>query len=145
MISGERSMEHEVRNGRILVADDSASSRELLRCILARCGWDVVQAEDGEEVLRKAPVCLPDLFILDLNMPALDGYTVAYRLRQQQAFRQTPILALSGGVVFDDPLRLRNAGFSMAMAKPVTPMQLRTCVADLLQAGRPREGHRSAA
>ena len=129
---------------RILIADDSASNRELLRCILARCGFEVVQACDGEEAIQQAFRCCPDLLILDLNMPALDGYEVAERLRKQHEFRSTPILALTADPTFTDSCRLREAGFSMAMEKPIAPTDLRACVASLLQLGvRCRPGYSS--
>ena len=126
-------MREESRATRILIADDSASGRELLRCILSRCGWDVLAARDGEEVLRQALRYLPDLFILDLQMPILDGFTVAAKLRALGEFRTTPIMALSADVAFTDPDRLQQAGFSIAMEKPIAPMSLRECVAGLLQ------------
>lgn len=116
----------------ILIADDSESSRDLLRVILQRCGCHVIEACDGVEALHQAANCCPDLFILDLNMPRLDGYAVAFELRKAPAFKESPILALSAGLSEIDSVRLRQAGFSMFIAKPISPAKLRACIDELL-------------
>lgn len=116
----------------VLIADDSQSSRDLLRFIVERSGCSVVEARDGEEALALALEFPPDLFILDLNMPRLDGYSLASELRKQQAFVQTPIIALSAGVTQTDSVRITEAGFSAFLSKPVPPAGLRKCISELL-------------
>ncbi|HEV2576286.1 MAG TPA: response regulator [Acidobacteriaceae bacterium] len=116
----------------MLIADDSQSSRDLLRFILERSGCDVIEAQDGEQALALALEFTPDLFILDLNMPRLDGYSVAAELRKQPAFTQTPILALSAGVTQTDPARIKESGFSAFLSKPIPPAGLRNCISRLL-------------
>lgn len=117
---------------KILIADDSQSSRDLLRIILLRSGCQVIEARDGAEALTQATNCQPDLFILDLNMPELDGYAVASELRKAPAFAKTPILALSAAVSEADTARLEQAGFSMFIAKPVSPAKIRAYIDELL-------------
>lgn len=117
----------------VLIADDSGSSRDLLRIILQRSGCHVIEACDGAEALLKAAHCRPDLFILDLNMPRLDGYAVASELRRSPAFKQTPILALSAGLSQADADRLKLSGFSMFVGKPISPAKLRSCIEELLR------------
>jgi len=117
---------------RILIADDSESSRDLLRYILERTGCEVIEAKDGPEALRQASATEPDLLILDLNMPGLDGYAVASELRKFPAFVQTPIVALSAGVSDVDEAKLATAGFSIFLPKPIPPAKVRECVAILL-------------
>ena len=117
---------------RILIADDSESSRDLLRYILERTGCEVIEAKDGLEALRQASATEPDLLILDLNMPGLDGYSVASELRKFPAFVQTPIVALSAGVPHVDQAKLVAAGFSTFLPKPIPPPKVRECVAMLL-------------
>lgn len=116
----------------MLIADDSQSSRDLLRFVLERSGCDVIEAQDGEEALALAVEFTPDLFILDLNMPGLDGYSVASELRKQQAFTKTPILALTGGITQTDSARITGAGFSAFLSKPIPPAGLRKWVSELL-------------
>jgi len=117
---------------RVLIADDSQSSLDLLRFIVERSGCDVIEAQDGKQALILALEYTPDLFILDLNMPQLDGYGVAAELRKQAAFMQTPILALSAGITPTDSARITEAGFSAFLSKPIPPAALRKCLAELL-------------
>jgi len=117
---------------RVLVADDSDSSRYLLRFILERTGCRVFEAQDGEEALQLALSLLPDLLIIDLNMPLRDGYSITLELRSKPAFAQTPIIALSAGVAQTDRASIAAAGFSMFLPKPVPPAQLRECITKFL-------------
>lgn len=116
----------------VLIADDSQSSRDLLRFILERSECDVIEAQDGKQALELALEFIPALFILDLNMPLLDGYSVASELRKQAAFKQTPIVALSAGVTQTDSARITAAGFSAFLSKPIPPSRLRKCISELL-------------
>lgn len=116
----------------VLIADDSQSSRDLLRFILERSGCDVIEAQDGEQALALAMERIPDLFILDLNMPLIDGYSVASKLRKHLAFIETPIVALSAGVTQTDSVRITEAGFSAFLSKPIPPAVLRRCISKLL-------------
>jgi CheY-like chemotaxis protein len=116
----------------VLIADDSQSSRDLLRFILERSGCIVIEAQDGEHALALALEFIPDLFILDLNMPRLDGYSLASELRKQPAFTETPIIALSAGVTQTDSARITEAGFSAFLSKPIPPAGLRKCISELL-------------
>jgi CheY-like chemotaxis protein len=116
----------------VLIADDSQSSRDLLRFILERSGCDVIEAQDGEQAFALGLEFTPDLFILDLNMPRLDGYSLASELRKRTAFIQTPIVALSAGVTQTDPVRITQAGFSAFLSKPIPPAGLRKCISELL-------------
>lgn len=120
----------------ILIADDSDSSRDLLKMILLRAGCGVVEARDGEEALRKASLLCPDALILDLNMPCLDGYSVASQLRRVPFFADIPIIALSAAVSESNEARLREAGFTIFLEKPIAPAKLRGCIAELLNGGR---------
>ena len=116
----------------MLVADDSESSRDLLRFILERSGCKVIAAQDGEEALSLALNLFPDLLIIDLNMPLRDGYSVTSALRGLPAFARTPIIALSAGAAQTDRVNIAAAGFSMFLPKPVPPAQLRSCITKFL-------------
>lgn len=119
---------------RILIADDRASSRDLLRSILEAGGYTVIEANDGDEVLRSVERFEPHLVILDLEMPRLDGYATAAILKKRPGLERTPILALTAAPSQTAPDRIRQAGFSAYLVKPVRPDSLRECVAGLLQA-----------
>lgn len=117
---------------RILIADDTLSSRDLLRSILESCGYEVVEAEDCEQVIERASVFKPHLVILDLQTPKLDGCAVATALRKIPAFKKTPIVALAAAVSDAVPEQMAQAGFTGYLVKPIGPTRLRQCIAGLL-------------
>jgi CheY-like chemotaxis protein len=115
-----------------LIADDTASSRELLRSILETCGYIVEEAQDGQQVLEVVESFGPHLVILDLHMPRLDGYSTAAALRKMLVFQRLPIVALTAAATQTAPDRISEAGFSAYLVKPIRPSGLRQCVASLL-------------
>lgn len=117
----------------VLIADDSSSSRDLLRYVLAYDGFQVIEAADGYQVLERAADISPDVFILDLNMPNCDGYSAAMQLRRLPQFINTPIVALSAVASEADGPRIEAAGFSLFLQKPFLPRKLRQCVRFLLE------------
>jgi len=117
----------------ILIADDRPSSRELLRLVLERAGYAVVEAEDGEQALAVARTENPDLILLDLQMPGLDGYGVLSALRRDARFVHLPVLALTASAMRGDRERILAAGFTDYLAKPAGPETLRDTVARLLE------------
>ena len=92
----------------ILIADDRPSSRELLRLVLERAGYAVIEAEDGEKALDRARAVNPDLVLLDLQMPVLDGYGVLAALRGEERFRNLPVLALTASAMRGDRERIMD-------------------------------------
>ena len=118
---------------RVLIADETASSRELLRSILEASDYLVAQAGDGEQVLEMVPAFGPHLIILDLQMPRLDGYATVVALRRIPALRRTPIIALTAAITQTVPEKISEAGFTAYLVKPIGPATLRQCVAKVLQ------------
>lgn len=110
---------------KVLVADDRETSRELIRTILEESGHTVFEAGDGEEALRGARQLRPDLIILDLHMPLLDGFEVLQQLRQDQSFHTTPIVALTASAMQGDRERAMALGFTSYIAKPISLQALR--------------------
>lgn len=125
-----------VTPGRVLIADDTASSRDLLRSILETDGYAVAEAVDGEQVLQMIESFLPNLVILDLHMPRLDGYATAAALRKMPAFERAPIIALAAAATETAPERISEAGFSAYLVKPIRPTDLRRSVASLLESSQ---------
>lgn len=117
----------------ILIADDRPSSRELLRVILERAGYDIIEAQDGEAALAEIRSRQPDLVLLDLQMPKLDGYGVLQAVRQDASLAQLPVVALTASAMRGDRERILEAGFTDYLAKPAGPDLLRDTVARLLQ------------
>lgn len=79
----------------IMTVDDSRMMREMLLKVLRDAGFNVVQAEDGEQALEVLPAAAPDVIITDINMPNLDGYGFIEKVRRDTRHRATPILVLS--------------------------------------------------
>lgn len=120
------------RKYRILIADDRPSSRELLRIILERAGYDVLEAQDGEVALEQIRTRQPDLVLLDLQMPKLDGLAVLEAVRSEPRFVSLPVVALTASAMRGDRERILEAGFTGYVAKPAGPELLRETVTKLL-------------
>jgi CheY-like chemotaxis protein len=117
---------------KVLVADDKATGRELIRTVLEQCGHSVFEASDGMEAVRKAREVLPDLIILDPHMPELDGFGTFRELRADERFIATPIVALTASAMQGDRERALAAGFTSYLAKPISLNVLRGDVERLL-------------
>src|SRR5580658_7399377 len=102
----------------ILIADDNTANRELICAILERHGFRVLCAADGVEVLQQAQSEPPDLIVLDIHMPRLDGYGTLKRLRQQPPLAAIPTVAVTASAMSGDEERALKAGFSAYLAKP---------------------------
>src|ERR1700691_763775 len=98
----ELTMSKSPRKPLILIADDRATSREVLRVVLERAGYAVMEAEDGEQAVEKAREGNPDLVLVDLQMPELDGYGVLSLLRAEVRFEHLPVLALTASAMRGD-------------------------------------------
>jgi CheY-like chemotaxis protein len=117
---------------KVLIADDRATSRELVRVALQHSGYLVYEACDGGEALNSARDILPDLIILDLHMPGLDGFAVIAEIRRDAQLAQTPVMALTASAMQGDRELAMKVGFSSYLAKPIQLSNLRKEVARLL-------------
>ena len=117
---------------RILIADDKASSRELVRTVLEHCGYEVIEAADGAEALDKVRESHPHLIMLDVQMPALDGFGVIEQLRNEVGIAATPIVALTASAMDGDREKALASGFSGYITKPIRLASLRSEVERLL-------------
>lgn len=117
----------------ILVVDDEPDMLNLIRLILRRGGWEVVTAASGQAALQLADRYLPDLILLDIMMPDLNGHEVCARLRRDTRFKQTPILALTAQAHLEEQLRAHLAGIDEYIVKPIAPAELLERVRAYLQ------------
>ena len=106
---------------RILVVDDNLDSGDSLRLLLARAGHEVRTVDRGAIALPMAAELVPDLVVLDIGLPDIDGYTVAARLRADERTRRAVIIAVTGYGRDEDRARSARAGIDMHMTKPVDP------------------------
>jgi CheY-like chemotaxis protein len=117
---------------KVLVADDKATGRELVRTVLERSGHQVFEASDGEQAVAEALRIHPDLIILDIHMPGLDGFGVIEKLRREEGFAATPIIALTASAMMGDRERAMSVGFTGYITKPIRLGALRAEVERLL-------------
>ena len=109
---------------RVLVVDDNADAREALRLLLEDEGHDVRSAGDGPSALASAAGFLPEVVLLDIGLPGMDGYEVARALRSVPGCERALIVAVSGYGQAEDRERSRIAGFDQHLLKPVAPERL---------------------
>jgi class 3 adenylate cyclase len=123
-----------VRNpARILIADDNPANVRILSMRLAADGYDVVTARDGEEALAVAGEAQPDLILLDVMMPKLDGITVCRRLKEAQAASFTPIILVTAMTEAKDIVAGLEAGADEYLTKPVDHAALSARVRSMLR------------
>jgi CheY-like chemotaxis protein len=109
---------------RVLVADDNRDSAKTMAYLLQRLGADVRTAFDGEEAVATAEAFRPDVCLLDLGMPKLDGCETARRIRGTPWGRAMTLVALTGWSQDEDRRRSQEAGFDHHVVKPVDPKSL---------------------
>jgi CheY-like chemotaxis protein len=110
---------------KILVADDNTASRELIREVLEMSGYDVVEAADGADAVNRARENAPDLVLVDIQMPRLDGYGVLRELRADPRLSGLHVVALTAFAMQGDRERALDAGFDGYITKPVEIAALR--------------------
>ena len=108
----------------ILVADDEEDLRELVTYRLSRSGYNVIGAEDGQEALELAAERTPDLMVLDVMMPKLDGYELTRRVRAEAALRSIPVILLTARSQESDIDRGFEVGADDYLKKPFNPDEL---------------------
>jgi signal transduction histidine kinase len=113
---------------RILIADDNADSAESMGMLLRLMGNDVRIASDGLEAVEQAASFQPDIVLMDIGMPRLDGYEAARRIRNQDWSRDTLLVAVTGWGPSDDSEEATAAGFDHHFTKPLDPAELRRLV-----------------
>jgi CheY-like chemotaxis protein len=109
---------------RIVIVEDSRDSREMLRYLLEHAGHEVHEAGDGPRGLQAILELRPDIALVDLGLPGLDGYEVARKVRADEAGRAVRLVALTGYGLPDDLRRSEDAGFDAHLVKPVDPARL---------------------
>jgi two-component system, cell cycle response regulator DivK len=127
----------------LLIVDDSADTRDMYATYFRGRGYAAFTAADGQEALDSARACGPDLILLDLGLPDLDGWELARRFRGQPGTRHTPIIAVSAHAELSARMRAMSAGVDLFVAKPVTPADLLDRVAGFRAARRAARAGRS--
>jgi CheY-like chemotaxis protein len=113
-----------IRN--VLIVDDNVDAADSLGELLRGWGYEVTIAHDGPAALAAMQDTLPDIALLDIGMPAMDGYELAAHLRFQPGCEELPVVAITGSGSPDDIRRSRAKGFSAHLVKPVSAASLQT-------------------
>jgi two-component system cell cycle response regulator DivK len=107
--------------GKILVIEDNEQNLYLIRYILEDCDYEVFAAVDGKEGIALSASLLPDLILLDIQLPGMDGYAVARNLRENPNLAYTPIVAVTSYAMPGDREKAMEAGCSGYIEKPIDP------------------------
>jgi two-component system, sensor histidine kinase and response regulator len=118
---------------RILIVDDEVANRDALRAQLEADDFDVVQAGSGREAMQRLPELVPDVILLDVDMPEVDGYTVCRQLKQSAYYRHIPVILLTPADAQPDWARGLDAGADEFLTRPVAGMELHARVRTMLR------------
>ena len=108
----------------ILVVEDQEDNMQILRDLLANAGYEVVEAENGPDALAIVAKRRPDLILMDIQIPTIDGYEATRRIKADPALRSIPIIAVTSYALSGDEEKARAAGCDDFVPKPYSPRQL---------------------
>jgi len=109
---------------RILVVEDQEDNRRILRDLLTSVGYEIIEAVTGEEGVTMAGIQTPDLILMDIQLPGLDGYEATRRIKANPALRQIPIIAVTSYALSGDDAKAFEAGCDAYISKPFSPRAL---------------------
>ncbi|XXF78652.1 response regulator [Myxococcaceae bacterium GXIMD 01537] len=118
---------------RVLVVDDFDDAREMYAEYLEFVGFEVATARNGAEAVEKAQEASPDIILMDLSLPVMDGWEATRRIKQDERTRDIPVMALSGHVFTGNAEQARDAGADDFVAKPCLPQDLESKIRNMLK------------
>lgn len=118
---------------KILLVEDNPVNMRLIKLTLKNDNYEFVEAVNGEEALTQADLHLPDLIVLDIQIPKIDGYEVARRLKNDERTKHIPIIALTAHAMKGDEEKIINSGCDMYVSKPFDTQKFKTLVQSLLE------------
>jgi CheY-like chemotaxis protein len=108
----------------VLLVEDNPHNRKIFSGMLTHSGFTVVEAEDGHKALAAVAGALPDVILMDLSIPGIDGWEVTRRLKADARTQKVPIIALTAHAMRGDEERAREAGCDHYLAKPISPKKV---------------------
>jgi two-component system cell cycle response regulator DivK len=111
-------------SNRILVVEDQEDNRTILRDLLGAAGYELIEAADGAEGVKLAQQEKPDLILMDIQLPVMDGYEATRRIKGDAALKSTPIIAVTSYALSGDEAKARAAGCDGYVTKPFSPREL---------------------
>src|SRR5215475_6244149 len=121
----------------ILVVEDQADNRRILRDMLSNAGYELVEAESGEEAVMAVETQRPDLILMDIQLPVMDGYEATRRIRSKPELKSVPIIAVTSYALAGDEAKALACGCNAYVTKPYSPRALLAKVASVLGVNRP--------
>ncbi len=118
---------------RILVVEDNPDNRTLITDVLASMNYEVLVAEDGEEGVAKAEKEVPDLILMDLSLPKIDGWVATKTIKQNAALTHIPIIALTAHAMVGDREKALEAGCNDYVSKPIDLRELASKLSHFLK------------
>ena len=118
----------------ILVVDDHEDNRRILRDLLGSAGYEVVEATTGEEGVATAEARVPDLILMDIQLPGIDGYEATRRIKANDALRGIPLIVVTSYALSGDDTKALAAGADAYVAKPFSPRVMLAKVREYLSA-----------
>jgi two-component system, cell cycle response regulator DivK len=109
---------------RILVVEDQPDSRQIIRDMVAGTDYEITEAENGEEALAAIAKQRPDLILMDIQLPIMDGYTATRLIKTDPALRSIPIIAVTSYALAVEEKKARAAGCDDYVTKPFSPREL---------------------
>ena len=109
---------------RILVVEDHEENRRIIHDLLTSAGFEMIEALTGEDGVRAAEAERPDLILMDIQLPGLDGYEATRRIKANPALRPIPIIAVTSYALSGDEVKAREAGCDDYVTKPFSPRAL---------------------
>ena len=117
---------------RILVVEDQEDNRRIVRDLLTRSGYEIVEAVTGEEGVTLAETQHPDLILMDIQLPVIDGYEASRRIKAKPELQHIPIIAVTSYALSGDDVKAFAAGCDAYVAKPFSPRALLAKVREYL-------------
>ena len=117
---------------RILIVEDTEDNRQIMRDLLSSVGYTLIEAQTGEEGVRMAKAHKPDLILMDIQLPVMDGYEATRQIKKVPELKATPIIAVTSYALAGDEAKTRAAGCDGYVAKPFSPRQLLLKVREFL-------------
>jgi len=118
---------------KVLIVEDNEQSMELFRDLLISKGYTVIEAMDGEVALEKALIETPDLILMDLGMPVMDGWEATRRIKANGELKHIPIIAVTSHAMVGDEIQARQAGCDDYVPKPIDENELMKKIKKFLQ------------
>jgi two-component system, cell cycle response regulator DivK len=122
---------------RILVVEDQEDNRQILRDLLTSAKFEVIEAVDGEAGLAAAAANKPDLILMDVQLPGIDGYEATRRLKADATLHEVPVIAVTAHALSGAEQEARAAGCDGYISKPISPRQLLAKVREYLSRAAP--------